>query len=219
MLSPLKQSNKRREILSSRDDEKKFWIKIRNERIMLENSLNVLNSIDGLLLREWKSLVIRREGMRRDDIGVKKFGILNEYLFKQQREFLQKFHEETFPANVGVVVDMGSLTIKRGGRETEESQDREKTEENSPVSVPAPAAPTTPFESLLRMVTAVSRIQRYYRRFTGRRKERLEEVKALAETETIDSREKLRKRRLERHRPAVMPPAADAADINTVDKN
>jgi len=62
----------------------------------------------------------------------------------------------------------------------------------------------SPISALLAAAFAVVKIQRYYRKFSARRKQRIEEMKQLAENESMDSRDKLRKRRMGRHRPVII---------------
>jgi hypothetical protein len=155
-MSPLRQLNKRREIFSN--PEINFWARVRHERTLIDEMIQMINDANALTKAPL-------------EVCVGKYGILNEYLFQQQRKILtEKRIEESNPAHVGVTVDIEALKNPR---------------------------------RLGTMLTSVLRIQRYYRKFSARRKQRLEDLKNLAVTESSDARNKLRQRRLDRHLPTL----------------
>jgi hypothetical protein len=156
--------------------------------MLVEETIQMLENARTFILKEWTMIT--------DDnaLKVKQFGILNEYLFKQEREYLEKIY------NADNTKFIGSTNVEEKG-----SGGSYVINKGPSLNDPEVVQKSGGKDDEYRRILAVRLIQKIFRKYLVRKKEQNEAIKNLAETENIDAKEKLRKRRLERllHRSVI----------------
>ena len=182
--SPLLKSNERRRAAPAMTVES-FWKDVRRDREVVEDIVAILDdcvAVHTQFVQDTKSIRVRQ------------FGVIGEYLFRPPKP------TTTIPAT--------TTTERQPSGERPASTSRRTSGRCTPNYTPAAGASeggqgveAKPLKAkFTELTSAVSTIQRWYKKWAARRRERIANTASLAESEAVDARAALRKRRQERRK-------------------
>ena len=238
-MSPLLKSNERKRLQT---DPKRYWSKVREQRLAIDSVLDMLKQVEDL------NTAVAADF---DTVRVRQYGVTGEYLFKQSSEVQVKIEQELdnfrteqmiqkiettrkkppkrTPSNLSNYTVMSGTSYK-DQKETASVQISRTPSHDEQVSEPArkrassalpPQPQPLPSIRMSELLHATFVIQHWFREWRKRRSLRFSNMASMAESEAVDARAALRKRRQERRgrdaSPVIISSLIETAGPSTAD--
>lgn len=237
-MSPLLKSNERKR---EQTDPKRYWSKVREQRLAIDSVLDMLKQVKDL------NTAVAADF---DTVRVRQYGVTGEYLFKQNSEVQEKIEQELddfrteqmiqkietrkkppkrTPSNVSNYT-VSSGTSYKDQKAAASVQSSRRPSRDEQVSEPAlkrassalpPQPQPLPSIRMSELLHATYVIQHWFREWRKRRSLRLYNMASMAESEAVDARAALRKRRQERRgrdaSPVIISSLIETAGPSTAD--